>query len=252
MSSHKQTPEAQKVQQIVSEASEQTRNKEAAINNIPSDKGPQPTPPGGSIGGNSPGNKQLDLQRHKSEIGQIREGALNDTVKAIEGSPVKTQVSAYKIADDFAYPDTSSQNNSNFKSAEKDMDSAQTSAMRQLGQDVPMQDRAAERKDISASQDLSMRKIGDAKEKNNQTSPEKPAGEKFKQASMSKRFEMSLGYSKMNKSLDNATGKSEPAKSSMSDKFSASLGYNKSPEPGSGAPSPAKSDKSKGPDLGKG
>lgn len=240
------SPEEQNVQEIVSDASAQIKQKEEAIKNTPSDKGPQPSPPGGNFGGTQPGNKQQKVADHKSGIDAIREGALNNTAAAIKGNPVDAQVKAYKIADNLAYPKTSSQNNPVSKRGEeKDLESAQNSAMQQLGHDVPMQDRAAEKKDISASQDLAMRKLGDEKEKN-ALNPSPNPDNRFKEASMSQRFDMSLGYSKMNKPIEKGNDKPEPTKMSMSDKFLTSLAHSKASEPTS--PTSSKDSKPKGKD----
>lgn len=238
------SPEEQEIQQIVNEATHDTAQREAAIKNLHSNNGPQLKLTGGIIGANSPHQKQQDEQQYKSEIKGIREAALNNAAKAIEGSPINIQAKSYKTADDFAYPETSSQNNSASKRGEKkDLESAQNSTMQQLGDDVPMQDREAAEKDISPSQDLAMRKLGDAKEKNALNPSPKPDN-KFKEASMSQRFDMSLGYSKMNKPIEKETEKPGPSKMSMSDKFLTSLSNSKPPEPTS--PTPPKDAKPKG------
>jgi len=215
-----ETPQEQKVNFIVSEAANQTKAKEDAIKNLQSDKVPQPGFSGsGFITGQPLGNKNLAEAQLKKDIGGIREGALNDTAKAIEGAPVKTQAKAYKTADDFAYPETARQNDPLLKQGErKQMDETQRSAMHQMG-NTAMKERGAKQKDISESQDYAMRKLGDEKEKGNNPPPQSGSGSS-KQAISPQPFSSLLGYSKLNKSeVEPPEGKDAKQPMAMSGKF---------------------------------
>lgn len=134
------SPEEKEVERILQEASKRIEEIEFWKSNLPPLSGPVPHPSGMPFEGWTQAKREL-LKRnldYRKEL--VIADAKDQAVKALENSSLDTQLKGYNRVDDWAEPKVDRQKN--------------------------IEERTANAKDVSKSQDVSMLKLHDSKEKN--------------------------------------------------------------------------------------